>query len=349
MNNIELTNRQIQLLKIIVDEYTYSATPVSSKLIAHKFMRDLSPQTIRNELHALEKLGYLEKTHTSSGRIPSTQGYKYYEQHILKPEISNDIKNKLRIVLEKRDLSIDTIIDESASLIEEILKLPTVIHSQNNDALLKRFDLVSINENQVLVLLITSDGEIIKNTIEISNKKQLDDVIICVRIFNDRLVDTKLSEIPDKLPTIKEIIRKSVHQYEFCIQQVIEKIFNYNTTNPKTNIYGIRNLALQPEFQNVERLHEVLNMLENTSVWKHIAYTQEQAGNNQITFSNDIGVKDITVASATIHTKNSDRQISVVGPSRMNYAQVKGLLLFIKEELERINKMKEEEEKRGSK
>ena len=67
-----------------------------------------------------------------------------------------------------------------------------------------------------------------------------------------------------------------------------------------------------------------------------MAYTQEQAGNNQITFHNDIGVKDVTVASTTIKTKDSTRQISVVGPSRMNYAEVKGLLQFIKEELEKI-------------
>ncbi len=342
MNN-KLTKRQILLIKIIVDEYTFSATPVSSKLIVEKFIHNLSPQTIRNELNTLEKMGFLEKTHTSSGRVPTSKCYKYYELNILKPELSLDIKNKLRIILEKRDLSIDTIIDESASLIEEILKLPTVIHSQNDNATLKRFDLVSINEQQVLILLIASNGEVIKNTIELSNKRQLDDVIICVRIFNDRLIDTKLIEITDKLETIKEIIRKSVHQYEFCIRQIIEKIFDYNKPTQQTSIYGIKNLALQPEFQNVEKLHEVLNLLENTSVWKHIAYTQEQAGNNQITFNNNVGVKDITIASTTIKTNNTNKQISVVGPSRMNYSQVKGLLLFIKEELEKINSQKKDE------
>ena len=74
---MELTNRQIQLLKLIVDEYTFTAQPVSSKLIVEKFMKDLSPQTIRLEMNALEKAGYLQKTHTSSGRIPTTAVYKY--------------------------------------------------------------------------------------------------------------------------------------------------------------------------------------------------------------------------------------------------------------------------------
>ena len=222
---MKLTKRQIQILKIVIDEYTYSAQPVPSKLIVDKYMKEYSPQTIRNELNLLENYGLLEKTHTSSGRIPSIEGYKYYEMNILKPYLSDDIKTQLKVILERRDLSIDTIIDESAALIESILKLPTVVQTADATLQLKRFDLVPISKEQVLILLITSDGEIIKNTIQIKDHKQLEDVTICIRIFNDRLVDTPISEISNKLKVIKEIIRKSVHQYEFVMQQIISKIF----------------------------------------------------------------------------------------------------------------------------
>ena len=80
----KLSDRQKQILKIIIDEYTYSAQPVPSKLIVDKYLTNLSPQTIRIEMNLLEKYGLLEKTHTSSGRIPSINGYKYYELNILK-------------------------------------------------------------------------------------------------------------------------------------------------------------------------------------------------------------------------------------------------------------------------
>lgn len=335
---MDLTKRQIELLKVIIDEYTLSAQPVPSKLISKKYFTDLSPQTIRIEMNILEKKGLLEKTHTSSGRIPSINGYKYYESNILKPYLSNDIKNKLRIILEKRNVSIDHIIDESATLIEEILKLPTVVQTQNNTTTLKRFDLVPISSKQVLIILITSNGDVIKNTINITNHKQIDDVAICIRIFNDRLVDTAIVDIPKKLSVVKEIIRQSVHQYEFIIQKVIGKIFEFNSIQNKQNVYGIRNLALQPEFQNVKNLQKVLTLLENSSVWKHIAYTQEQKGKTQITFVDNVGEKDITIASTTVKTKDYTKQISVVGPTRINYAEVKGLLEFIREELEKIAK-----------
>ena len=177
---MELTDRQKQLLKIVIDEYTYTAQPVPSKLIARKYMKDLSPQTIRNELNLLETYGLLEKTHISSGRIPSIEGYKYYESNILKPYLSDDIKAQLRIILEKRDLSIDTIIDESAALIESILKLPTVVQSADNLTQLKRFDLIPISKEQVEAAKQETNSELLFNKIFIKINK----LISCkIRIF----------------------------------------------------------------------------------------------------------------------------------------------------------------------
>ena len=202
---MDISNRQIKLLQFIIDEYTLTVQPVSSKVIVDKYFFNLSPQTIRNEMLYLEKIGLLEKTHTSSGRIPSLNGYKFYEMNILKPYLSNDVKNQLKVIFQKRDLSIDMIINESASLIEEILKLPTVVASQDSNVLLKRFDLIPITDQKVLLLLVTSNGDVIKNDISITNNKELDDVIICVKIFNDRLIDTPLNQITQKLSIIKEI------------------------------------------------------------------------------------------------------------------------------------------------
>ena len=85
---MNISERQEEILKIIVEEYAYTTQPISSKEIIKKYMPDLSSATIRNEMAFLEKKGLLEKTHTSSGRIPSINGYKYYESHILKPKLS---------------------------------------------------------------------------------------------------------------------------------------------------------------------------------------------------------------------------------------------------------------------
>ncbi len=335
---MKITERQKQILKIIIDCYTFSAQPVSSKEIVSKYLTDLSSATVRNEMAALEKMGYLEKTHTSSGRAPSINGYKYYEENILKPHISTNIKNQLSKVFVNRELSIDTIIDRSVSIMNEILKLPSVVTTFNLNDSLKRFDLIQLSEDTAMVLLVTSSGLINKNTIKFDKAEQLDDISICIRVFNDRLIDTPLNEVQSKLNSIKEIIRSKVHEYEFCIQQIIKKIFEFNQVDvPKTNVYGTKWLPAQPEFKNVEKLKEILTMLEDTNVWKNISYNQQNSGRTMITFGDEIGNNDISVASTTVNLNNQKHQLSIVGPTRMNYAEVKGILDFIKEEIEKIN------------
>ncbi|GHU47845.1 hypothetical protein FACS1894218_3180 [Bacilli bacterium] len=237
---MQITNRQKKILQIIVDEYALTAQPISSKEIIKKYMPEVSSATIRNDMAALEKLKLLEKTHTSSGRIPSINGYKYYEANILQPKISKNIKNKLERIFVQRDISIDSVIDQSVAIINDTLQLPSVVTAEQTNELLKRFDLIQIDENNALILLITSSGAVNKTNIRLDNKKGLDDISICVRIFNDRLVDTAVKDVPAKLGSIKEIIRSAVHEYESYIRKVIDKIFDFNKIPVTNTVHGTK-------------------------------------------------------------------------------------------------------------
>jgi heat-inducible transcriptional repressor len=263
---MELTKRQTELFKIIVEEYIRTVQPISSKEIIENFFKDYSSATIRNEMVILEKNGLLEKTHTSSGRVPSLAGYKYYEKNILSPLITTDIETKLKNIFNARDLSIDSIIDQSVAIINEAIKLPIVVTKSDGEAILKRFDLIQIANDTALILIVTSNGNITKNTFKVNNPKQLDDISTCVRVLNDRLIDTPLSEVPSKLDAIQGIIRKSVHEYESCIRQIIEKIFDIKKINSVTSVSGTHYLTAQPEFREIDKLNQVLEFLENSNV-----------------------------------------------------------------------------------
>jgi heat-inducible transcriptional repressor len=237
---MKLTQRQIKLLEVIINAYIASAQPISSKEIINNHMPDISSATIRNEMAQLEKLNLIEKPHTSAGRVPSINGYKYYEENILQPKLSNDIQTRLKKIFAKRDLTIDSVIDQSISIINESLRLPSVITSSQSNELLKRFDFIQIDDKTALVLLVTSSGTVNKTTLLLNDSKQLDDITICIRIFNDRLINTRISDISTKLDAIKKVIRTRVHEYEFCIQQVIDKIFNINKSVVNQNVSGTK-------------------------------------------------------------------------------------------------------------
>lgn len=336
MNNIKLTDRQIQLLKIIVEQYINEATPISSKEVIAKFFTDLSSATIRNEMAYLENVGLIEKTHTSSGRVPTNAGYDYYRKNILEGNLSLDLKRKLSKIFAKRLTSIETIIDESMSVINETLHLPSIVTTGEINETLKRIDLIPIHANMAIIIVVTSSGNITKNTITFNEDKILNDIATCIRIFNDRLIDTPIDQLEAKIESLKDIIRNSVENYEYIMQDLISKIFDLKYQY-HTEVKGAKYLTTQPEFKNdVEKLNKVLDLLDKTSIWQQIAYSQSKTGKTTlITSGEKVGSKDLAIASVNVKGQNNSHQISVVGPSRMDYSKVKGILDFIKEELEK--------------
>ncbi|WP_027119491.1 heat-inducible transcriptional repressor HrcA [[Mycoplasma] testudinis] len=334
---MELTKRQSKLIKAIIDEYTATAAPVGSKLLMSKYFKDLSSATIRNEMLQLEKLDLVEKTHTSSGRVPSLKGYHYYEKNLLSPIVDDEIRTKLRKILSARVNSIDEVIEVSVDFINQITNLPTVITSFKTDDRLCRLDLVKLNDTNGLVLVVSSSGNVIKKTVQFGSENQFVDVATCIKVFNDRLVDTKFSEIQSKLGALKVIIKKMVHQYEYIVQEIVNRIFEFNENN-QTNVRGTKNLIAQPEFADRDKLLKIMNLLENTSVWQQISYNHQKTGKTVITFGDSLGVEGVSVASTMIETDNKKHQIAVVGPTRMNYEKIKGLLILLKEEIEKIGR-----------
>jgi heat-inducible transcriptional repressor len=263
---ITLTLRQKQLFKIIVNIYISSTLPVSSGEIINSHMKNVSSATVRNDMAVLEKLGLLEKTHTSSGRIPSNEGFKYYEKYILEPSIDSDIKKKIQKIFNNRDLSIDTVIDQSVEILNESFSLPMIVSKNEASETLKRFDFIQITDKEALIIIVTNNGNVIKNTINFINIRQFEDIAICIRVFNDRLIDCPINELNERIFSIKETIRSVVHEYEYCIRQVLEKIFDFKAIGYKQQLHGTKYLTSHPEFRDIKKLNQVLSFLEDTNV-----------------------------------------------------------------------------------
>ena len=137
-----LSNRQEQLLKMIVENYVKQATPVSSKQLCKRLK--CSSATIRSEMADLEEAGLLEKTHTSSGRIPSQKGYRYYVDNLLKPKKMNgeDMLN-LQIILHNQSLELSDCLSKSLQLVSDMTSYTAVVLGKaSHDNLLKEVNVV---------------------------------------------------------------------------------------------------------------------------------------------------------------------------------------------------------------
>ena len=330
-----LTKRQEQILKCIVEEYADFAQPVSSHLLNDKFFVDLSSATIRNEMSVLEKNGLINKSYSSSGRTPTIKGYEYYNNFLSSNDIPENFRIQINDLLSQRNLSIDDVVNKSVDIISNSTNLLSVSKHIYNQDKLRKIDLISINEKQAIFIIVTSSGNVTKKDIFLDDSSSIDDLSVCVNVFNDRLIDTPINLVIEKIDSIKELIKTKVKSYEYIIHEIVEKIFNeINWTN--IHIGSTEQMLSQPEFNDINKLRQLIILLRDVSIWKQIGYHKQLTGKTSISFAdNVIGMEDVSIASTNINLKNSCHEISIIGPNRITNSKAKTLLEFLKKEIER--------------
>jgi heat-inducible transcriptional repressor len=254
----------------IVEEYVQFGQPVSSKVIIDKYIKDCSSATIRSEMVRLENMSFLEKSHQSSGRIPSIEGFRFYNENLKTSSYDSNeellsLKKRIRAVLAKRYSSIEETIENSIKIINEVSNLTSVVSKSNENELLKRIDLIPISDTKATVIVVSSSGLINNNLITLTENVSIEDISICIRVLNDRLIETPLHKIKDKLSEVAPVIQNLVQNYEFFLQEFLNKIFDKNLKSTM-EVSNSKNLVMQKEFTDREKVVKILDLLEDTNI-----------------------------------------------------------------------------------
>lgn len=326
-----LTDRQKKILKLIITEYIKSARPVGSKLICRQMK--CSSATIRNEMATLEEIGLLEKTHTSSGRIPSEQGYRYYVDNLMQPkELNGEDMLKLQIIFNNQQLELSDCLSASLKIISEMTNYTSIVlGGTSHDNNLKEINVVPIDDENLIVIVITDKGHVEDKKITLKNVPLIE-IKKTVNLINDLIVGTPIDEVSSKLEfEIKPIIGRYVKEHEMIYNTFYQVFKDFSSKN--VNVVGKNNILKQPEFNNIDRIKEIFNKLDNS----------EEIINDIEEDNNDIKVyigkennldDDVTVIKTKYHTKNQEGTIAIVGPKRMDYDRVVMLLEYIKSNIE---------------
>ena len=160
-----LTDRQLLILQVIIEDFIQSAQPVGSRSLSKKEGITFSSATIRNEMSDLEDLGFIEKTHTSSGRVPSEKGYRYYVDHLLSPQVLK--KNEMRLlksVYAERIYELEKVVQKSARILSELTNYTAIVLGPKvKDHKLKKIEIVPLNEEMAIAIIITDTGHVENN------------------------------------------------------------------------------------------------------------------------------------------------------------------------------------------
>ena len=327
-----LSARQKELLKLIVEDYIKTARPISSNSLCK--ILNCSSATIRNEMALLEEIGLIEKTHISSGRIPSEKGYRYYVDNIMKPkELTGEDVLKLQQVFQNKSLVLTDAISKSMEIISEITNYTAVIlGSTSADNRLTKVEVVPVSDNQLVAIVITDKGHVQHKNIMLQESVALEEVKQTVDLINKLVVGVPIDEVSITLEyQVKPIIANYVKQHEVLYNAFYNAFSDFaNASNVQMS--GKKNILMQPEFDNTEKIKQILDKFDDKKIIKSIK-EDDNGINIYIGSENDID-EDLTVVKTKYNNNGEEGTIALIGPKRMEYDHVVTLLNYIKENLE---------------
>ncbi|MCM1990780.1 heat-inducible transcriptional repressor HrcA [Oceanirhabdus seepicola] len=335
-----LSERKLKILEAIIKDYIETGEPVGSRTLAKKYNIGISSATIRNEMADLEEMGYLEHLHSSSGRIPSDKGYRLYVDKLmsiqrLPVEEEMMIKNRM---LSSAIYEVDRLVKEATIVLSKITKLATIVKAPSvRKSFIKRVQILQIDEQNVLMVFVTDSGLIRNNVISVTD--YIDEKIIekINRILNLRLVGLTIDDID--LEVINNL-QNDLVDYEEIFKALIPALYKSLKSIEPSKVYteGYSNILDYPQFQDVDRAKDFLNLLSDEESLKELIKSPEVGDNNlSITIGTENyieSVKECTIITANYKIGGRDLgSIGVVGPRRMNYEKVIATLNEIVNEL----------------
>lgn len=331
-----LTDRQLLILQVIVDDFIQSAQPVGSRSLSKKEKISFSSATIRNEMADLEELGFIEKTHTSSGRVPSEKGYRYYVDHLLSPNTLNqhDIVT-IKSIFAEKIFEFEKIIQKSAKILSELTNYTSIVLGPDVSInKLKRIQIIPLNRQTAIAIFVTDTGHVENRTFYLPPSIDAGELEKVVNILNDRLTNVPLEELNNKMyKEVATLLRQHIVNVDLMLNTVAD-LFKM-PTNEKLFFAGKTNILSQPDFHDLTKIRTLMNMIEQEE-WVYELIKKNPAGINVKIGreNNNLAMENCSLITAT-YSVGAEKlgTIAILGPTRMEYSRVISLMQFLSKDL----------------
>lgn len=323
------------VLKYIVEYYIKNAQPVGSQTLIEEYKLNFSSATIRNEMYALEKMGYIEKPHTSGGRVPSAKGYRYYCENLRNNRVDEELKNSLQVILDQKTQSIEQVLKASCEILSHMTSLVSVvIGPDEKDEKLANIQLVKIGDNSITAIFVTDRGYVENKTFIVNEDISPDELVSCVKLLNDRLKGTPVMDLTNKMEALRPILNDYIVSHDIVYRALMETFVRF--TSDRLSLYGREELFNNPEFQNdSKKLERVFKLLHDQTSLKEMDDKIRSEGEKTfVNIGNIEGNKDLSSVTAKINIgDNQETSITLLGPTRMDYDKALSALEYLAEKL----------------
>lgn len=331
-----LTDRQLLIFQVIVDDFIRSAQPVGSRSLSKKDKISFSSATIRNEMADLEELGFLEKTHTSSGRIPSEKGYRFYVDHLLSPQkLDEQDMGSVKSIFAERIYELEKLVQKSAKILSELTNYTSIVLGPAvRENKLKKIQIVPLNKETAIAIIVTDTGHVENKMFHLPATLDANDIEKMVNILNERLAGVPLEELTGKIyKEVATLLRQHIRNYDSMLSTIADTL--KIPTNEKLFFGGKTNMLSQPEFNDVEKIKNLMNMIEHEKSMYDLIRKNPTGIHVKIGKENDnLAMENCSLITATYSVGAEQLgSIAILGPTRMEYSRVISLLSFISNDL----------------
>jgi len=335
-----LDNRELNILKGLIDHYINTAEPVGSRTLSKQYDIGLSSASIRNTLKDLEERGYIAQPYKSAGRVPTNLGYRSYVDYLLTPEkLSASEKKFIRGKMKTEFTAVSQILEQTSRILSNLSQqLGVTLTPKFDSAVLTKLEIIPVASNRLIVVLVVKSGLIKSILIEVESN--LPDLAIneTIEVLNERLCGLTLEQIKG---TIRDRVKNTTAGDPKLIKLFVEsseEIWEF-PSDENLHFGGASNLLQQPEFRNPQEMAKMVQLIEDRKAIHQML--------------SDTGISEgITITIGHKNKKGEDEQLSllsssynmggvrgvvgIIGPTRMKYSKLVSLVDYTSKMLSEI-------------
>ena len=329
-----LIDRQVLILQSIVENFITTNQPVGSKQIAQNI--DFSSATIRNDMSKLEKEGLIKKTHISSGRVPSEKGYRYYVDYIKKDyELSNSENEKLRQLSGGDIVSENNYLEKNAIVLSDLTDCTAVILAPTKtDRRINKIEVILLSSRSILVILVTNIGEVFQQNYKLDADFTAEDIGEINKLLQSYFYDVDMATAHVMIHgELEKYLKNKVNNYDMIVVALNRLL--QNKIKKTIALGGKYNLLKQPDIDNVEKLKEVVSLLEDDKIVE-LLDNDEVTDKPSIKIGTELklgNIDDLSLVSSSYNTSKGQGVIAVFGPKRMDYSKIMTLIACVRDNL----------------
>lgn len=335
-----MDERKQKVLRAIIMDYISTAEPVGSRTIAKKYDLGVSSATIRNEMSDLEELGLIEQPHTSAGRVPSDKGYRYYVDHLMdEDDLVSGERDLIRNFFTDRMSRLDQLYHETCKVLSELSPYVTMIMTPTKSTgALQQLQLMPITPFQAVLVIVTDVGLVHHRTVDFPVPVSQERLKEIGEILLSRLKGRSIGDINTTL--MREISGELQAELD-----IVDSIFDMMSDAMKSSgeekifMEGTLKILNQPEFNDVNRVKEVLSFLQEEDILKELLHGKSGIGMN-FSIGDELSTEKINRCSMVTCTYsingNTMGNIGILGPTRMEYGKSASLIREVAKQLSHV-------------